>query len=128
MTVSSPTAAEPRGAARHAEMLRAQAHKLMSQLGAITQRIAAMGERASDSSASTERASTPISSRQNKLPRMTAVIDKERCTCCGLCVDICPEHAITINTAVTIASHQCTGCGSCVNECPNGAISLSNAA
>jgi len=44
---------------------------------------------------------------------------------CGLCVDICPEQAISMNYAVAIDSSRCTGCGSCVNECPNEAIALS---
>jgi NAD-dependent dihydropyrimidine dehydrogenase PreA subunit len=57
---------------------------------------------------------------------MTAVVDGERCTCCGLCVDTCPEQAIRMNDAVTIDSSLCTGCGSCISECPNEAISLSD--
>lgn len=57
---------------------------------------------------------------------MTAVVDQEYCTGCGLCVDVCPEQAISmsLNYTVAIDSGMCTGCGSCVDECPNEAISL----
>ncbi|MBN1652300.1 MAG: 4Fe-4S binding protein [Deltaproteobacteria bacterium] len=54
-----------------------------------------------------------------------AIIDKERCVCCGLCVDVCTQNAISLNGDVTIDLNKCIGCGSCVNECPNQAISLS---
>ncbi len=59
---------------------------------------------------------------------MKAVIDRDQCACCGLCVDICPEHAITMNMEVSVDVTKCTGCGSCVDECPSQAISLSDAA
>ena len=59
---------------------------------------------------------------------MKAVIDQERCVSCGLCIDLCPEHAISMHGTAIIDSDQCTGCGSCINECPNQAISLSDAA
>jgi ferredoxin len=55
---------------------------------------------------------------------MTAAIDQKLCLNCGLCVDICPEQAISMDDTAAIDSSKCTGCGSCVNECPNDAISL----
>ena len=57
---------------------------------------------------------------------MTAVVDQERCVSCGLCVELCPEQAISmsLNYIVAIDPGTCTGCGSCVDECPNEAISL----
>ena len=62
---------------------------------------------------------------------MTAAIDQERCMNCGLCVDLCPEQAINMNSnnyTVEIDSSKCTGCGSCVDDCPGEAISLSETA
>ena len=61
---------------------------------------------------------------------MTAVLDQERCMNCGLCVDLCPEQAISMssNYTVVLDSSKCTGCGSCINECPNEAISLAEPA
>ena len=80
-----------------------------------------------EASAPPAQASVTALQADTRFSTMTAAIDKEKCTCCGLCVDICPEQAISMNDAVTIESSKCTGCGSCVNECLTEAISLSNA-
>lgn len=47
----------------------------------------------------------------------------EKCTGCGICVDICPYNAISIvdNTA-TIDLDACTLCGACISECPFDAL------
>jgi len=50
----------------------------------------------------------------------TAVIDKERCTACGLCQDLCRWEAITEDFEVD--SITCEGCGVCVYLCPEKAI------
>lgn len=49
-----------------------------------------------------------------------AVIDKERCTSCGLCRDLCRFAAITSDFRVE--SLHCEGCGVCVDLCPAAAI------
>lgn len=53
-----------------------------------------------------------------------AVVDKEKCAGCGICVDVCPQDAIIIDTVAKIDVDRCIGCGICVKECPNEAISL----
>ena len=53
---------------------------------------------------------------------MTVKIDENRCTGCGICVQVCPVEAITVERVATINPETCTGCGSCVAECPNEAI------
>ena len=58
-------------------------------------------------------------------PKQTAVVDKENCTGCGLCVDVCSQKAITVNDLAEVDKEKCDGCGSCVKECPNEAITLS---
>jgi len=56
---------------------------------------------------------------------MTATIDPDLCTGCGVCVDMCPMGAISLRDNVAcIDSQTCTGCGICEDECPVGAISL----
>jgi len=55
---------------------------------------------------------------------MAAKVDKEKCTGCGICVDVCPVEAIKIENDKAVISDDCTECGACENECPNNAISL----
>lgn len=56
--------------------------------------------------------------------REIAVVDMDKCTGCGVCVGVCQERAICMDTPVVIDPELCTGCGACVAECPNEALSL----
>ena len=50
-------------------------------------------------------------------------IDSSKCNGCGMCVDTCPQRAITIyNDLAVIDQRQCTQCGTCTEICPVGAI------
>ena len=53
-----------------------------------------------------------------------AVVDEDKCAGCGICVDVCPQGAITMDRVAKIDINKCIGCGICVNECPRSAISL----
>ncbi len=55
---------------------------------------------------------------------MAAKIDKEKCTGCGICVDACPQEAISLKDIAETDAEKCTDCGTCVEECPNDAISM----
>ncbi len=55
---------------------------------------------------------------------MAAVVDKEKCTACGACVEVCPVEAIKLEDKATIDAETCIECGACVDECPVEAISL----
>lgn len=57
-----------------------------------------------------------------------AVVDRTRCTGCGLCGEICPVAAIRVTYVANIDAARCTGCGTCVQNCPQGAIHLTRAA
>ena len=52
----------------------------------------------------------------------TAVIDTNRCTRCGLCIDICRFGAISGEYEVDPI--PCEGCGFCCNVCPSDAIEM----
>jgi MinD superfamily P-loop ATPase len=50
----------------------------------------------------------------------TAVINKDRCTECGLCLEMCRFNAIS--TDYKVNPIDCEGCGVCVHFCPEDAI------
>ncbi|MBN1917687.1 MAG: 4Fe-4S binding protein [Verrucomicrobia bacterium] len=56
--------------------------------------------------------------------RPKPIVSAERCTGCGICLDICPTEAIVVVNGTATISDDCIGCGVCVAECPNGALSL----
>ena len=56
--------------------------------------------------------------------KAVAVVDSEKCTGCGTCVDVCPVNAIQVNEQAVVNAETCTGCAACVLECPNEAIVL----
>ena len=52
------------------------------------------------------------------------VVDKEKCTYCGLCSDVCAYNAIAVaGRTVLVFRELCHGCGACSYVCPEGAIS-----
>jgi len=60
-----------------------------------------------------------------KTGTMVAKVDSENCTGCGICVDICPAEAISLENDLAVVDEQtCTACGLCVDECPNEAIAM----
>jgi len=50
-------------------------------------------------------------------------VDSAKCTGCMICVDICPQQAITIaDDLAVINENLCVQCGNCAEVCPVGAI------
>jgi pyruvate ferredoxin oxidoreductase delta subunit len=54
------------------------------------------------------------------------VIDKNKCTKCGLCWIYCPDGAIcpAADGGYEVDLNYCKGCGICSEECPVKAISM----
>jgi NAD-dependent dihydropyrimidine dehydrogenase PreA subunit len=51
--------------------------------------------------------------------------DKERCTGCGQCVDICPVQVIKMEGDFPVVDREwCIGCGVCAAPCPVSAVKL----
>jgi len=66
------------------------------------------------------------------MPRMLessgylAVRDEERCTGCGVCVDVCHFQAMKRNGSdkPSVDPYKCLGCGHCVDRCEQKALTL----
>ncbi len=51
-------------------------------------------------------------------------IDTDKCTGCGMCIEVCPHNVFRIenNKAVAFRKEFCMECGACGKNCPAGAI------
>ena len=53
------------------------------------------------------------------------MIDKEKCTGCGQCVEICPPLALHLkDEKAEVEVEFCEECGFCAAECPVDAITI----
>ena len=55
---------------------------------------------------------------------MAVTINTDDCIACGICVDECPQQALTVEDVCVVDADACIDCSSCVDVCPNEAISL----
>lgn len=60
---------------------------------------------------------------------MPPIIDEDKCTHCGICVDICTEDVFFGSPKKQLPQvtypHECVYCNACVEECPaKGAVRL----
>ena len=53
-----------------------------------------------------------------------AVVNKDKCTACNTCVELCRYDAITMNEYAEVDDFSCEGCGVCAHFCPEKAIDL----
>jgi len=85
-------------------------------------------ESVTQASAAASRAGVILSSDTIKLDAATAVVDTDKCTCCEVCVRVCPYGAISASRADKIPARvteaMCAGCGACAAECQFDAISI----
>ena len=61
---------------------------------------------------------------------ITSQIIPELCKSCGICVEVCPYNAITMDvkkkTEAVVNTAACAGCGTCAAECPFDAIVMNH--
>ncbi len=61
---------------------------------------------------------------------ITAEVIDEKCKFCGICAEVCPYNAITVDkkkkTPAVVNTAACAGCGTCAAECPFDAISMNH--
>ncbi len=65
----------------------------------------------------------PTIERQADVALPVPVVDDQKCTGCGLCVEVCEFNAIgSIGKGVLVFPELCHGCGACWKLCPEDAI------
>lgn len=94
---------------------------LQNNLAKLKQKVSVLLEKAKMTRERIEKISD--SSDTETVPRR-AVVERSRCTACGICRENCPHNAIRITYIAQIDTDKCTGCGTCVDVCPRGAIRL----
>ena len=57
------------------------------------------------------------------------IVDKDKCTGCGECVDVCPVSVYELKGGKSdpVNEDECIGCESCVEACPVEAITVKEA-
>ncbi len=56
---------------------------------------------------------------------MIPEIDREKCTGCRKCAEVCPPQAIVLpDKKAVIEEEFCEECGFCAADCPAGAIRI----
>jgi len=85
-------------------------------------------ESVTQASAAASRAMRLMTPGKLKVEAMTAEVDPQLCTSCGICAKVCPFNAISVDTRAKtpalVTTAACAGCGACAAECPAGAIEM----
>jgi electron transfer flavoprotein alpha subunit len=55
---------------------------------------------------------------------MSVILDSDKCTACGQCLDACPFGVLRLEAGALIIDEGCTLCGACVEVCGEGALAL----
>jgi indolepyruvate ferredoxin oxidoreductase alpha subunit len=68
-----------------------------------------------------------ITAKRAGVKRGRYMVDPETCTGCGICIEVCPYDARSLNEKTRVAlvnDALCTGCGNCAQICPQHAIKV----
>jgi heterodisulfide reductase subunit A-like polyferredoxin len=80
-----------------------------------------------EAQAAAQRAANVLSREKIESGRVISEVDAHRCSCCGICVEVCPFEARYLdeeNKVAVVKETLCQGCGICVTACPNSAAKL----
>jgi len=85
-------------------------------------------ESVTQGSAAAVRAVRLMQSDQITAEAITSEVDPDKCKSCGICAEVCPYNAITVDQKKKLPAHvataACSGCGTCAAECPFEAITM----
>ncbi len=77
--------------------------------------------------AAASRAMTVLSREEMRGEGAISRVDARKCTGCGVCEEVCPFHAVEVNSELGTAvvnSALCKGCGLCAASCRSGALDV----
>ena len=86
-----------------------------------------LDERVVEAQAAAQRAANILSHKTLSSGRVISEVNERRCSCCGLCVEVCPFGARYLDEdrkVAVVRETLCQGCGMCVTACPNSAAKL----
>ncbi|MCX6664695.1 MAG: CoB--CoM heterodisulfide reductase iron-sulfur subunit A family protein [Euryarchaeota archaeon] len=78
----------------------------------------------SQASGAASRAAIILSKKELEIDPLIASVDEEICTGCGICIEVCPYDARSLNEKTRVAlvnDALCAGCGGCIAACPSNA-------
>ena len=85
-------------------------------------------ESVTQASAAAVRALRLMQKSEIEAEAITSEVDPDLCKSCGICAEVCPYNAITVDKKKKLPAHvataACSGCGTCAAECPFGAITM----
>jgi len=85
-------------------------------------------ESVTQASAAASRAMRLMTPGKLQVEAITAEVNPQACTSCGICAKVCPFNAVSVDTRAKTPAHvataACAGCGTCAAECPAGAIEM----
>lgn len=87
-----------------------------------------MEESIAQAKAAAARASVILAHDEVPAESITAVVNRAKCTGCGLCVEVCAYNAASLdeNGLAVVNTSMCKGCGNCVAGCRSDAVTLKN--
>ncbi|MFC2073122.1 FAD-dependent oxidoreductase [Chloroflexota bacterium] len=77
--------------------------------------------------AAAARAVTVLAKEEMKAGGSVCIVDKRKCSGCGVCQEVCPFNAIEVAAEEKVAvinEALCKGCGICASSCRSGALDL----
>jgi len=90
-----------------------------------------IAEGVSQAYAAASKAAIPMRRGYVKPEAITALVDEDKCSGCGICEPLCPFRAIELQSrdgkrVSHVSEAVCKGCGTCGAACPSGALTMNH--